>query len=135
MKRKLVFLVFIIGIIGFGLPLYRFLYPFLVEKAARVELLDFQKSVFIGDSVDQFKKRFKEKNYRYLDLVGNQSRWTCETPYQIGAKNWILFIDLNGGKVARTIIRTPDNGEILPNGAVDFQGIVPVFSQRILPAA
>ena len=117
MKSKVILLFIVLVFVGFGSLLYPYLYPFFVEKEAKSELLDFQKIVFLGDSVYEFKSKFQGKNYRHLGLSGNPSYWICETPSQLGAKNWIMFFDLEGEKVRRIRVRTADNFETLPVGA------------------
>jgi hypothetical protein len=51
------------------------------------------------------------KSGRYLHLTfygGDPKAWVVTAPYEFGAKNWILLIDISDDRVARVRVRTGD---------------------------
>lgn len=85
---------------------------------ARRELLQFTQKVRLGDTKGRVQKLFSEGHYDYLQMqpwgASPSDTFLVSTPYERGAKNWLLYIQFKGSRVAAVRFRVYDNVKLRP---------------------
>jgi hypothetical protein len=88
---------------------------FRVYPEARVEMRQVFQQIPLGATRAQVRNHFSTKRYQTLELrVSEPSLWRVDTPFEIGAKNWKLFLEWSRDELVAKRLRTPDGVDIRP---------------------
>ena len=70
----------------------------------------------LEDSATKVTSRFSAGKFKHLTLkTKNPLLWSVNTPIEMGAKNWMLFLEFDAkAKLAAIRLRTPDGVNIRP---------------------
>lgn len=69
-------------------------------------------------SGDELRRLLTERRYNGLTLRElSSSEWAVETPVEVGAKNWVLYVDLIASRIVTLRVRTADNVNEKPEGS------------------
>jgi hypothetical protein len=94
--------------------------------ASRKELLSLYEKAQVGGNAESVKELFVAGHYSHLTLDEPRSNvWTICTPYEFGAKNWVLWIECVDSRIADVKIRLLDDKNTKPSDAPPDKNLVP----------
>jgi hypothetical protein len=101
---------------GFAYMISIFLYRMRPSPISRQEVRHLMSHIQINDTKTQVKKIFQASEYKNLRLRDDTSNlWVISTPYEIGAGNWILYIEFDkNNEVAGLYLRIADGISFRP---------------------
>ncbi len=92
--------------------------PFLNREEYRGEVRTLYGAVSLGMERAQVEALSTAGRYPHLRYSGAPGRWMAFTPFELGAKNWILVVDFDSANRASAIrIRTMDSMNEHPDAA------------------
>lgn len=91
--------------------------PFLHRNRNRHELLELAQQVEIGMPESTARRLFVQPISGHLEYSRGSDILTASMPFEIGAKNWILRVDLRDRVVSGIRIRTADGVDDHPGDA------------------
>lgn len=107
MKRKMIV---VAGLaVGIAWLLARELEPTFHRGRNQRELLDVERGLKPGMSVAEARRVFREAESPRLKLMESASGLVIQTPYEFGARNWLLIVDTRDGVVVGIKVRTSDS--------------------------
>lgn len=75
----------------------------------RAALLKMREEIQIGDGYEAVLKSFWQHTTRDLRLdAGGPQTWTVSMPYELAARNWVMYVEFSNGKVSALKVRTSD---------------------------
>jgi hypothetical protein len=75
----------------------------------RVAMLKIREGIQLGDGYESVLKNYWQHAPTDLSLfAGSSETWTVSTPLELGARNWVLFIQFAEGKVSAVKVRRSD---------------------------
>jgi hypothetical protein len=87
---------------------------------ARKPLLDLRASIAAARNRDEASDLLPRSVSEGLRArIVRPDQWVVETPTQIGARNWVLWIELDGERVRALRVRTEDSINQKPTDAPD----------------
>ena len=89
---------------------------------SRVALIGIREEIKLGNDYEAILKSYWRQKSKDLTLhTGSPQIWTVSMPYELGATNWVLYIEFSEGRVSALRVRTSDGPA--PSGApVDVGG-------------
>ena len=102
-----------------AMVLWLFGRPLWYARDAEGELVTLAKSIAIGDRRSAVIERFSRGSYAHLTFYGEpqDSAWHFNTPFRIGAQNWILIVRFENDRVVSIRFATADQPDRGPEGA------------------
>lgn len=69
-------------------------------------------------ATNDLRQLLTKQQYSHLRLDDRQpTEWSIETPTRFGARNWVLYIDVQGTEIRKLKIRTMDSEQMHPEEA------------------
>ena len=86
-----------------------FFFPHSKNHPNRVAMLKIREDIHLGAGYENVLKSYWQHASRDLRLYsGSPETWTVSMPHELGARNWVLFIEFAEGKVSGMKVRTSD---------------------------
>jgi len=102
--------------------------PFLNREEYRGEIRTLYGALSIGMDRAQVEASATGGRYPHLRCSGAAARWMAFTPFELGAKNWILVVDFDSASRASAIrIRTADSMNEHPDAAPADKQVPPML--------
>jgi len=89
-------------------------------RGARGKLLDLRTAIASAKDRNEVNVLLQQSRADGLTLsTSRRDEWFVETPFQIGARNWVLWIEYTGDSVRALRLRTADSLRQKPADAPD----------------
>jgi len=93
------------------------------NSESKARLRDIMETLSIGDTKEDVRRVYSILRTARLKLNDtSNTRWSVSMPLELGATDWILWIDFSDDTVARLRIRESDSSAFMPDGAPADKG-------------
>jgi hypothetical protein len=73
----------------------------------RAALLEIREGIHIGDGYESALRSYWQHAAKDLNLYADSPKtWAVSMPFEIGATDWVLYVDFSDGKVSAMRVRT-----------------------------
>lgn len=110
MTKKDIGLTLFFGAVIIGIVWDPFIGSFIHRSRNRTEVRTLYDAIRPGMARSDAERETKSGRYPHLTFYYDEDTgWVVVAPYEFGAKNWMLLIDVAAGRVTRLRVRTGDS--------------------------
>ena len=75
----------------------------------RAKIVALMSEVSKHPNNEEVRRLLSESRFQGLTLSEASNQWAVETPIEFGAKNWVLYMEVNDSRVISLRVRTADS--------------------------